>query len=270
MQITKELGLCSVTVATMLSCAVLLDSQTAYAASLSGSFTEAQLLNQNLTVEGTQDWAVWGYANNGESTSLSPDVRKTGGAGISNLTSINNGNPLRGLGQFGDYGQSTFDWLDGTPQLTATGAFTGLQHDGGGSGFSTIGEGFEFTVAADTTEKILRLYTTTNFGQSQLIATLLDGSGLSYTHTFDATSLSGNQPGVYDIRYTADTASQLSIRLVLAQDFTNDNSGNVAIQAASLAGTPAPIPTPALLPGLIGLCLSALRKSRQKSELTEA
>ena len=59
--------------------------------------------NANLTTFGTQDWAVWGYAGGGTSTSLAPDVRKSGGAAISNLTDIDAvplGAPRRGLGQF--------------------------------------------------------------------------------------------------------------------------------------------------------------------------
>ena len=77
--------------------------------------------NANLTTFGTQDWAVWGYAGGGTSTSLAPDVRKSGGAAISNLTNIDAapvGAPLRGLGQFGAPPDSalpfTFDWSNGS------------------------------------------------------------------------------------------------------------------------------------------------------------
>ena len=52
---------------------------------LSGQLSTGGQQNANLTTLGTQDWAVWGYANNGTSTSLAPDARKAGGSGISNL-----------------------------------------------------------------------------------------------------------------------------------------------------------------------------------------
>src|SRR5262249_8407530 len=125
---------------------------------IEGNLTPTRVFNQNLTVEGTQDWAVWGFANGGTRTSLSPGVHKNGGAGISSLTNITNGNRLRGLGQFGSYGQSTFNWSDGTPTVSATGAFTGLQHDGEFGTIRTVGEGFSLTVAADTGERIFNLY----------------------------------------------------------------------------------------------------------------
>ena len=50
--------------------------------------------------DGTQDWAIWGYASGGTSTSLVPDVRKSGGSAISDLTdrSPSPSTPLRGLG----------------------------------------------------------------------------------------------------------------------------------------------------------------------------
>src|SRR5207253_2560399 len=56
----------------------------------------------NLSTVGTADWAVWGYAVGGTSTSLAPDVRKAGGTAISNLTNIDPAPSvnLRGIGQF--------------------------------------------------------------------------------------------------------------------------------------------------------------------------
>lgn len=100
-------------------------------------------VNQNLTLEGTEDWAVWGYAQNGTSALFSPHVQKIGGTGISALTNITNGNPLRGLGQFTE--GHTFSWSNGTPTLSATGAYGGLEHDGEQPPkASNVGEGFSF------------------------------------------------------------------------------------------------------------------------------
>src|SRR3954466_15069225 len=46
----------------------------------------------DLTAAGNEDWAVWGFASGGSSTSLAPDVHKAGGGGaISSLTNIQAG-----------------------------------------------------------------------------------------------------------------------------------------------------------------------------------
>ena len=89
---------------------------------LSGALNPSGQQNANLTSLGTQDWAIWGNANNGTSTSLAPNVHKAGGSGISDLTDIDpTGAPLRGLGQFFLLGGSlfgnnpfSFNWSDGT------------------------------------------------------------------------------------------------------------------------------------------------------------
>ena len=57
------------------------------AALLTGSLSAANV-SVNLTSEGIEDWAIWGYADGGTSMSLAPDVRKSGGSVISNLTDI--------------------------------------------------------------------------------------------------------------------------------------------------------------------------------------
>ncbi|MGO8677325.1 MAG: hypothetical protein ACLQVX_15820 [Limisphaerales bacterium] len=70
-------------------------------AQITGSLITGSNPGVNLTSLGTVDWAIWGYAGGGTSTSLAPDVRKSGGSAISNLTFSNpHSQPLRGLGQF--------------------------------------------------------------------------------------------------------------------------------------------------------------------------
>ncbi|MBX9579752.1 MAG: hypothetical protein K2X87_05530, partial [Gemmataceae bacterium] len=215
---------------------------------LVGTLDPVRFDNRDLTTEGTLDWAVWGYADGGTSTSLAADVRKAGGAGLSGLTDISNGNPLRGLGQFGAYGETTFDWSDGTPVPSEVGAFTGLQHDGQRTGISNLGEGFSLTAAADTAERVLTLYTTVNFGAGRLVATLSDGSAAAYDQTTSGSAF--NQSNVFTIRYAADSPGQfLSVTFVLAEDDEPVfNSSNVAIQGASLAAAgPRAVPEPASL-----------------------
>jgi hypothetical protein len=232
---------------------------------ISGSVqTGTRIFNKNLTTEGTTDWAVWGFANGGTSTSLSPDNRKIGGSGISDLTSISNGNPLRGLGQFGSYGESTFNWSNGTPVLSATGAFTGIQHDGFGQPFSTIGEGFSFTVPADTNLRTVTLYNTVNHGNSELTATLSDGSAVPFV--FDSHHiLDFNGPDIYAITYAANSAGQsLTVKLVLtAPDASGNNTANVAIQAVDLTFAAVPEPSSLALLALGGGVVAAWRRWRK-------
>jgi hypothetical protein len=199
---------------------------------IDGHLDPSAAQNADLTGEGTIDWSIWGYANGGTSTSLAPDVRKAGGSGISDLTSLSNGNPLRGLGQFGAYAH-TFDWSDGTSPVTATGAVGGLQHDGEQPpGASNVGEGFSFTVPADTTPRTLRLYVTAHEGQGELTATLSDGSAAPYSEILDGTDQS-NYPGVYTINYETKSPGQtLNVSYTLVSE--QSNASNAAIYAATL------------------------------------
>jgi CSLREA domain-containing protein len=220
--------------------------------SLSGSLSTAGQQNADLTAAGTQDWAIWGNANNGLSTSLAPDVRKAGGSGISNLTDVHaNAAPLRGLGQFFLFGGSlfgnnpfSFNWSDGTsPLSSATGAFGGLQHDGQSGLVGANGDGFSFTVPADTTQRILAIYTTAHFATGTLTATLSDGSAPSYTQDLTGSTgfplFGGNGPGVFTIDYSAASPGQhLTVNWVeTAGGDPFFGSDNAAIYAVALAGT---------------------------------
>jgi hypothetical protein len=101
--------------------------------------------------------------------------------GITDLTSISNGNGLRGLGQFGPYGESTFTWTIGTMTPSASNVTSGLQHDFGDGNFSVVGEGFSLTVPANVIPAVLSFYTTVHDGNGRLIATLADGSAPALT-----------------------------------------------------------------------------------------
>ena len=82
--------------------------------SLAGSVAyDASGSPYDLTALGTEDWAIWGYANGGTSTSLAPDERKRGGSAISDLENIDPppAIPLRGLGYHVE--PFTFSWSDG-------------------------------------------------------------------------------------------------------------------------------------------------------------
>lgn len=207
------------------------------AAILEGHFNMTAASNRDLSREGNLDWAVWGFANGGRSTSLTPDVRKAGGSEISDLVNLNNGNPLRGLGQFGAFAH-TFNWSDGTPRVSAVRALTGLQHDGQQALRLTVGEGFSFTAAADTVPRTLALYVTTHLGIGHLTANLSDQGAAPYAQVLNASNRN-NAAGIFTIRYAANSDGEhLTVRFVLNTANSPINSSNVAIQAASLAVAP--------------------------------
>jgi CSLREA domain-containing protein len=182
---------------------------------LSGSVSTNGEQNANLTALGGEDWVIWGYAGQGTSTSLVPDVRKAGGSAISDLTDVNpTSTVLRGLGQFGGQGilPYSFDWSDGSGPASATGAFAGLEHDGQQTSTPTQGDGFSFTVPASTVERTLTVFTSEHFGTGTLTASLSDGSAQSYTQSVDGSpdlpSFGGNAPGIFTIHYKAASAGQ--------------------------------------------------------------
>jgi hypothetical protein len=99
----------------------------AHGAVLTGNLS-TQDASVDLTSEGTEDWAIWGYANGGTSTSLVPDVRKGGGSAISALTDINPppSLALRGIGQFSV--PFRFSWTNGNTVPSASNVSAGLQN----------------------------------------------------------------------------------------------------------------------------------------------
>jgi hypothetical protein len=212
----------------------------AAAGTLQGTLIPGAAKNRNLTAEGTTDWAIWGFANNGMSTSLAPDVRKDGGTEISSLTDVTTGTALRGLGQFGDFAHS-FDWSNGNPVAGASGATGGLQHntDPPPSG---IGEGFSFTVPAGPLPQIVRVYIATHQGIGTLTASLSDGSAADFVQD-QGDNITQNLPGVFEILYAADSFGEmLNVRFILTAKPPDDDS-NVQVHAVSLAPAIAAAPT---------------------------
>ena len=185
-------------------------------AALGGSLTGNVALDPPPAVDlpsaGAIDWAVWGYAGGGTSTTLTPDVRKAGGTAISALTNIDPAPsaPLRGIGQFD--GPYAFSWTNGAPTGSASGVRAGLQHNGGpppaplGADVSTLGKGFSFDVPAGTALRTLRVYVATNRADGQLTASLSDGSASNYVNTLPAAV--DIRSGIYTITYAANSSGQ--------------------------------------------------------------
>lgn len=228
--------------------------QSAQAGTLTASLIQQQLNNVNLTTQGAVDWAVWGI---GSSTSLARNNGRIGGNSISSLTDISAGSPLRGLGQFGNYGESTFNWSNGTPTLNGTGVATGIQHN---NATGKINEGFSYTVNASTTLQRMILYFDTHLGISTLTASLSDSSATAFSQTFSAPS-GINLAGIFTVDFAANSANQtLNISVLLTT--ASDPNANVAIQGVAVSNV-VPEPGAFALTGL-GAALLALAAARRR------
>ena len=97
------------------------DAARAAARSPAASPADPPPADVNLSALGTEDWAIWGSANGGTSTSLAPDSRKLGANAISTLTNIDPRPSvvLRGLGQFPAVEPFYFGWANGSAPMNA-------------------------------------------------------------------------------------------------------------------------------------------------------
>lgn len=236
----------------------------AYAGVLIGNVAQQKIDNLNLTSSSIAEWAIWGQ---GTSTSLSPTNRSLGSSGISNLTGITNGyNSLRGLGQFGNYGGTSFQWSNGSPTGSASSVYAGLQYNS--QSYTGVGEGFSLTTLADTQTRTVNVYSTVHVGTMRMTASLSDSSAAPLV--IDSTGYGNNFAHTYSFTYSANSAGQtltLDLRLL-----SGGSNANVAIQGVTLSpatGGFAAVPEPGtsafamLLTG--GTALSLWRKKRRKN-----
>jgi hypothetical protein len=178
-------------------------------------FIPIQPSSVNLTAEGAVDWAHWG--NGG------PQVfdRKSGVTQqISNYTVI-------GTSQIFWLGDNPtgFSWSDGTPTLNASNVHTGVFATG-------VGNGFQFTVPADTSLKTLRINLGLWRARGTFEASLSDGSSPSYIDTSLNNEL-GTSNGVYTISFSSASPGQtLTIKYTVQS--TYQTSGNVTLESATL------------------------------------
>jgi murein DD-endopeptidase MepM/ murein hydrolase activator NlpD len=168
----------------------------------------------NLTSEGTLDWTHWGLV------SASSFNRRSGvTAQLSNYTRIG------GIGAKRFTGSAVLlSWSNGTPTASATNTSTGLYIHG-------VGNGFQLTAPADTTERTLRLHIGVAGARGRLEASLSDGSAASYTDTGLVSS--GDGTGMYVLVYrAASSGQQLTLRWTV--ESVTASWGNVTLQGASL------------------------------------
>ncbi|HTI97980.1 MAG TPA: Ig-like domain-containing protein [Dongiaceae bacterium] len=170
----------------------------------------------DLTAEGPADWAHWGLT-----ASNSFDHKSGVVSQISDFIPLGT-NPVQAYSD----NYTAFTWSDGTPTSSAAGTPTGVFVTG-------ITNGFQLTVAADTTPRQLRLYVGGYGVQAELQASLSDLSAAPYTDT-SVNNQYGNTYAVYTINYAAASANQslqVTFRAFNLYDLTY---GNVTLQAATL------------------------------------
>ena len=237
---------------------------TGHSATLTGSITsymnQSDETNVDLTTIGNLDWAVWGE---GDSTGLSPTNSKAGGSLISDLTDINpNGIVLRGLGQFGDFGQTSYQWSDGTPTVAADSVNASIQHMTN-YGDNPLGAGFGVHVSGSTSgTRTVDVWFGTHRGTTEITATIPGAAPVSFSiiaNEFDNDNFNTFGHATFTFQCDSPTDS-LYITTVMTASSVDSDFSNAYLSALTVSGQAIPEPSTFALGGL-GL-LGLLRRRR--------
>lgn len=182
--------------------------------------------NVNFTAEGNGDWVHFGLTNAGSINRKNIPTSSIQYAQIgSGLTA-----------QFTD-SQIPVSWTDGNSTLSVSSTTNGavaLQ----------IGSGWQITVPASTTDRVLKIYTSAWRGKGKLTVSLSDHSAPIDVEYLDSPSNSSYR--VYNIFYKANSGNQtLTVKHELVSK--NDPNGNITLIGATLT-------KPVVSGGLYELC----------------
>jgi hypothetical protein len=170
----------------------------------------------NLTAEGPTDWVNWGILYGGPGLA---DRKRGVTARISNYTEIGS----LGVATTGN-DPRTLTWSDGTPNTS--GSNSTVVYVDSNSGHP--GNGFSFTVTADTTVRTLVVHVGGQTSGGTLTATLSDGSAAKYQDT------SPTQSSRYDRNYTLTYSAASAGQTLTIQWVNATASGNVSLGGAAL------------------------------------
>jgi len=171
----------------------------------------------DLTSEGTADWAHWGLATN-----TSFDHKSLAQQTISNFTALG----TNAIEQFSD-NYTAFSWSDGTPTPSATNTTTGVFVTG-------VTNGFRLTAPANTQPQQLNVYVGGYGVQGVFEAYLSDFSAPPYTDT-SISNVYGTSYALYSVAYTAASTNQQLIVVYRSLNLFDLAYGNVALSSATLA-----------------------------------
>lgn len=217
--------------------------------------------NVDLTAIGTVDWAIWGE---GDSTTMAPTNSKAGASVISDLTDINpNGIVLRGLGQYGDFGQTSFQWSDGSPTVADVWVNATIQHMTD-IGDNPVGTGFGVTVIGSTEgTRTVDVWFGTHRGATEITATLPGADSVSFTVIADEYD-GGNYNTFAHATFTFQTGSPADSLYIttLMKSFTPDSDySNAYLSAVAVSGQAAVPEASVALLGALGM-LGVFRRRR--------
>ncbi|HET6843540.1 MAG TPA: IPT/TIG domain-containing protein [Candidatus Angelobacter sp.] len=186
---------------------------------LNGSFSPT-VTAVTLTSLQALDWEHWGTSSD------NPLVRMDGvTALLSDFTAIGGNVPAPFTG-----GETEYLWTDGNPLLSAERTVSGVTVGG-------TGNGFHLSVPADISARTLVLYVGVNNGQSQLTASLSDGSASSFVDSSLNSGANNFLAGTYSIDFRATQPGQtLNLDYVLLNDQGNGTTavGQVMLDSAEL------------------------------------
>jgi hypothetical protein len=184
------------------------------AASLSGTMTDlASGTTLSLSATGSLDWVHLGF------DSVSTLNRKiSANPRISAPVTLDGLNPAMVLPN-----SIAFAWTNGTPVIAATTA--------NGLAVTNVGNGFEFTVAADTTTKWVQVFVGSVSAGAAIEVTLSDSSAPAYADSWTSVELTNR---AYVFSYGAASAQQtLRVRVTM----TSASETNAAVMLNAMALT---------------------------------
>lgn len=173
----------------------------------------------DLTAEGAADWVHWGLE-----TSASVNRKAGVVAQISDFVRVGTANLLRY-----DDNHSAYSWSDGLPTTATNGTTTGVF-------LTNLASGFQLTVSADETPRVLRLYVGAYAARGRLLAYLSDFSAKPYIDTSIYDPDWDSEYAVYSIAYSAASPGQELTIIYHSVELLDGVWGNVTLQAATLQG----------------------------------
>ncbi|MFQ5429005.1 MAG: PEP-CTERM sorting domain-containing protein [Phycisphaerae bacterium] len=208
------------------------------------------------------DWVISGFAAGGTSTSWNPPDARQAGSNLIDVSILDSGTTLEGLGQFNT--GPAFTWFDGDNAVgegVGAGPGEGIGVHAGVRIIDSVDASglFEITAPADLSGRSLAVFVGFGHGAGRLRATLSDGDSAGVVTNLMSL---GEDTGFYTIDYQADSPGQtLTVRWEQMLDFGGfvTPPGYIALYGVTLAPEPG---TLALVgSGLLALAWGLRRRS---------